>query len=68
MASGQDVCEYIHTFGLVKSHFFKFFEKMQLKKFQFKSVSLHILPSFSFLSQFLYTFCSQSLLMTTKNS
>jgi hypothetical protein len=32
MTSGQDVSEYLDTFGLVKSYFFKFFEKMQLKK------------------------------------
>jgi hypothetical protein len=32
MTSGQDVSEYLDTFGLVKSCFFKFFEKMQLKK------------------------------------
>jgi hypothetical protein len=32
MTSGQDVSEYLDTFGLVKSLFFKFFEKMQLKK------------------------------------
>ncbi len=32
MTSGQDVSEYLDTFGLVKSYFFKFFEKMKLKK------------------------------------
>jgi hypothetical protein len=32
MTSGQDVSEYLDTFGLVKSYFFKFLEKMQLKK------------------------------------
>jgi hypothetical protein len=32
MTSGQDVSEYLDTFGLMKSYFFKFFEKMQLKK------------------------------------
>jgi hypothetical protein len=37
MTSGQDVSEYLDTFGLVKSYFFKFFEKMQLKKIEKKS-------------------------------
>jgi hypothetical protein len=37
MTSGQDVSEYLDTFGLVKSYFFKFFEKMQLKKIENKS-------------------------------
>jgi hypothetical protein len=32
MTSGQDVSEFLDTFGLVKSYFFKFFEKIQLKK------------------------------------
>jgi hypothetical protein len=32
MTSGQDVSEYLETFGLVKAYFFKFFEKMKLKK------------------------------------
>jgi hypothetical protein len=32
MTSGQDMSEYLDTLGLVKSYFFKFFEKMQLKK------------------------------------
>ncbi len=32
MTSGQDVSEYLDTFGLVKSYFFKFFERMKLKK------------------------------------
>ena len=36
MTSGQDVSEYLDTFGLVKSYFFKFFEKMQLKKIEKK--------------------------------
>jgi hypothetical protein len=27
MTSGQDVSEYLDTLGLVKSYFFKFFEK-----------------------------------------
>jgi hypothetical protein len=38
MTSGQDVSEYLDTFGLVKSYFFKFFEKMQLKKIEKKNV------------------------------
>jgi hypothetical protein len=37
MTSGQDVSEYLDTFGLVKSYFFKFFEKMKLKKIEKKS-------------------------------
>jgi hypothetical protein len=37
MTSGQDVSEYLDTFGLVKSNFFNFFEKMQLKKIEKKS-------------------------------
>ncbi len=37
MTSGQDVSEYLDTFGLVKSYFLKFFEKMQLKKNEKKS-------------------------------
>jgi hypothetical protein len=37
MTSGQDVSEYFDTFGLVKSYFFKFFEKMQVKKIEKKS-------------------------------
>jgi hypothetical protein len=37
MTSGQDVSEYLDTFGPVKSYFFKFFEKMQLKKIEKKS-------------------------------
>ncbi len=36
MTSGQDVSEYLDTFGLVKSYFFKFCEKMQLKKIEKK--------------------------------
>jgi hypothetical protein len=32
MTSGQDVSEYLDTFGLVKSYFFKFFEKKKLEK------------------------------------
>jgi hypothetical protein len=36
MTSGQDVSEYLDTFGLVKSYFFKFFEKIQLKKIEKK--------------------------------
>jgi hypothetical protein len=31
MISGQDVSEYLDTFGLVKSYFFKFFEFFFLK-------------------------------------
>jgi hypothetical protein len=38
MTSGQDVSEYLDTFGLVKSYFFKFFEKMELKKIEKKNV------------------------------
>jgi hypothetical protein len=37
MTSGQDVSEYLYTFGLVKSYFFKFFAKMKLKKIENKS-------------------------------
>ena len=37
MTSGQDVSEYLDTFGLVKSYFFKFFEKKKLKKIEKKS-------------------------------
>jgi hypothetical protein len=37
MTSGHDVSEYLDTFGLVKSYFFKFFEKIQLKKIEKKS-------------------------------
>jgi hypothetical protein len=37
MTSGHDVSEYLDTFGLVKSYFLKFFEKMQLKKIEKKS-------------------------------
>jgi hypothetical protein len=37
MTSGQDVSEYLDTFSPVKSYFFKFFEKMQLKKIEKKS-------------------------------
>ena len=37
MTSGQDVSEYLDTLGLVKSYFFKFFEKMKLKKNEKKS-------------------------------
>ena len=32
MTSGQDVSEYLDTLGLVKSYFFKFFEKKNEKK------------------------------------
>jgi hypothetical protein len=32
MTAGQDVSEYLDTFGLMKSYFFKFFEKIHLKK------------------------------------
>ena len=32
MTSGQDVSEYLDTLGLVKSCFFKFFEKKKWKK------------------------------------
>ena len=32
MTSGQDVSEYLDTLGLVKSCFFKFFEKKNKKK------------------------------------
>jgi hypothetical protein len=32
MTSGQDVSEFLDTLGLVKSYFFKFFEKKKLKK------------------------------------
>ena len=32
ITSGQDVSDYLDTVGLVKSYFFKFFEKMQLKQ------------------------------------
>jgi hypothetical protein len=37
MTSGQDVSEFLDTLGLVKSYFFKSFEKMQLKKIEKKS-------------------------------
>jgi hypothetical protein len=37
MTSGQDVSEFLDILGLVKSYFFKFFEKMQLKKIEKKS-------------------------------
>jgi hypothetical protein len=32
MTSGQDVSEYLDTFGLVKSYFFKFFEGKKIQK------------------------------------
>jgi hypothetical protein len=32
MTSGQDVSEYLDTFGLVKSYFFKFFGENEAKK------------------------------------
>ena len=37
MTSGQEESEYLDTIGLVKSYFFKSFEKMQLKKIEKKS-------------------------------
>jgi hypothetical protein len=39
MTSGQDVSESLDTLGLVKSYFFKFFEKKKLKKNQEKKMS-----------------------------
>jgi hypothetical protein len=38
MTTGQDVSEYSDTLGLVKSYFFKFFEKIKMKKNQKKNV------------------------------
>jgi hypothetical protein len=38
MTSGQDVSEFLDILGPVKSYFFKFFEKMQLKKIEKKNV------------------------------
>ena len=32
MTSGQDVSEYLDTLGIVKSCFFKFFEKKKIEK------------------------------------
>ena len=32
MTSGQDVSEFLDTFGLVKSYFFKFFEEKNRRK------------------------------------
>jgi hypothetical protein len=42
MTSGQDVSEYLDTFGLVKSYFFKF-EKKKLKKIEKKSRKKNVL-------------------------
>jgi hypothetical protein len=38
MTSGQDVSEYLDTLGLVKSYFFKFFEKKNEGKIEKKNV------------------------------
>jgi hypothetical protein len=43
MTSGQDVSEFLDTFGLVKSYFFKFFEKIQLKKIEKKNGKKNVL-------------------------
>jgi hypothetical protein len=39
MTSGQDVSEYLDTFGLVKSYFFKFFEGKKIGKKSGKKMS-----------------------------
>jgi hypothetical protein len=39
MTSGQDVSEYLETFGLVKSFFFKFFKGKKIEKNRGKKIS-----------------------------
>ncbi len=36
MTSGQDVSEHLDTLGLIKSYFFKFFDKKKLEKIEEK--------------------------------